>query len=52
MPKLDRTIDQILEGSRALDFERKLDLAEGTELIRAAAYEKLRNSTESGIKWE
>lgn len=41
-PKLARVIDQLLEGSAALSFERKLDLAEGTGLIRRRGHGKLR----------
>lgn len=41
-PKLARTIEQLLEGSGALSFERKLDLAEGTGLIRRSEHTKLR----------
>lgn len=41
-PKLARVLDQLLEGSGALSFERKLDLAEGTGLIRRREHGKLR----------
>jgi len=41
-PKLARAVDQLLEGAGALNFERKLDLAEGTGLINKAIHDRLR----------
>lgn len=41
-PKLALAIDQLLEGSGSINFERKLDLAEGTGLIRKTEHERLR----------
>jgi hypothetical protein len=40
-PKLARALDQLLAGSGSLNFERKLDLTEGTGLISKGTRKKL-----------